>query len=220
MTREDGFTLLEVLAAVAVFALVSAISVGLLTTALRGKAQTEAALARIDTAQRVGALFTADMGQIVMRPARTGEGLEDPRVFAADARGTELVRGGGEAMREVLVFTRTGWANPGANQPRSTLQRVVWLYDGDALWREAYAYPDAARGADPRRRLMADGVSDLQVEVFGGAGWLNQARIGPSGAAGAGAAAPPPAAVRLRYTLAGVGALEHVALTPGAGAIP
>ena len=73
MTREDGFTLLEVLAAVAVFAVVSAISVGLLTTALRGKEQTEAALARIETAQVLGALFTQDMGQLVMRPARSAE---------------------------------------------------------------------------------------------------------------------------------------------------
>ncbi|MGJ3232706.1 MAG: type II secretion system minor pseudopilin GspJ [Oceanicaulis sp.] len=211
--REEGFTLLEVLAAVAVFAVVSAISVGLLTTALRGREQTEAALARLDAAQRVSALFTADMGQIAMRPARTAEGLEDPRVFAADVRGTEPVRGGD--MREVLVFTRTGWANPGEIQPRSTLQRVAWLYDGEALWREAYAYPDAARGAEPRRRLMAEGVRDLEVEVFTGAGWARQARL----SAGAEDAPLPPAAVRLRYELDGVGPMEHVALTPGAGAV-
>lgn len=214
MDREAGFTLLEVLAAVAVFAVVSAVSVGLLTTALRGQEQTEAALARIETAQRMGALFTADLGQLVMRPARTGDGLEDPRVFAADARGSELVRAAGP--REVLVLTRTGWANPGAAQPRSTLQRVVWLYDGETLWREAAAYPDAARESRTRRRVMATGVRDLEVEVFSGSRWANRARIG-AGEAGAPA---PPAAVRLRYTLDGVGALEHVALTPGAGAAP
>jgi general secretion pathway protein J len=212
MTREAGFTLLEVLAAVAVFAVVSAVSVGLLTTALRGQEQTDAALARIETAQRVGALFTADMGQIVFRPARTEDGLPDPRVFAADARGTELVRGTG--AREVLVFTRTGWANPGARQPRSTLQRVAWLYDGQRLWREASAYPDAARGSQPRRRLLAEGVSALEVEAYRGGAWMNEARVG-----GSGVGAEAPAAVRLRYTLDGVGTLEHVALTPSAGGV-
>lgn len=212
MDREAGFTLLETLAAVAVFAVVSAMSVGLLTTALRGQEQTRAALARIETAQRVSAVFTADMGQIVMRPARTPEGLTDPRLFAADARGTELVRGG-SAAREVLVFTRTGWANPGAVQPRSTLQRVVWLYDGEALWREAAAYPDAARDSRPRRRLMAAGVHDLDVEVYRNGAWMSEARIG----AGGEAAPAAPAAVRLRYRLDGVGAMEHVALTPAAG---
>ncbi|MEQ8405022.1 MAG: type II secretion system minor pseudopilin GspJ [Oceanicaulis sp.] len=213
MTREDGFTLLEVLAAIAVFAVVSAMSVGLLTTALRGKEQTEAALQRIETAQVLSALFTADMGQLVMRPARNEEGFFDPRVFAADGRGTEAVRGG--QAREVLVFTRTGWANPGAEQPRSTLQRVAWLYDGETLWREARAYPDAARASTPRRRVMAEGVRDLQVEVLQGAGWASQARL----SAGGEGAPVPPAAVRLRYELAGVGALEHVALTPAAGAM-
>ena len=48
MDRQAGFTLLEVLAAVAVFAVVSAVSVGLLTTALRGQEQTRAALSRIE----------------------------------------------------------------------------------------------------------------------------------------------------------------------------
>ena len=215
MNREAGFTLLEVLAAVAVFAVVSAVSVGLLTTALRGQEQTEAALARIETAQRVGAAFTADMGQLVMRPARTGEGLFDPRVFAADARGTELVRGGSGGAREILVFTRTGWPNPGAAQPRSTLQRVAWLYDGEAIWREAWAYPDAARAAQPRRRLMADGVRGLEVEVYRGAGWAREVAL----EAGADGAPTPPSAVRLRYELDGVGVLEHVALTPAAGGV-
>lgn len=214
MQRDAGFTLLETLAAVAVFAVVSAISVGLLTTALRGQDQTRAALERIETAQRLSAVLTSDMGQIVMRPARTAEGLVDGRVFAADARGTELVRGGSQA-REILVFTRTGWANPGAAQPRSTLQRVAWLHDGDALWREASAYPDAARGAAPRRRLMAQGVRDLEVEVYRGGRWMREARLGPGGES----VASPPAAVRLRYQLDGVGAMEHVALTPAAGGL-
>ena len=215
LSQQAGFTLIEVLAATFVFAIVSAVSVGLLSSALRGQTLAEAALDRIDAAQRVGAAFKADLGQVVMRPARTAEGLDDPRVFAADARGTELVRGAGGA-REILVLTRTGWTNPGAVQPRSTLQRVVWLYDGETLWREAAAYPDAARAGEPRRRLMAQGVSELQLEVFQGAGWADRVRLGAS----AEGAPTPPAAVRLRYQLDGVGAMEHVVLTPGQGALP
>ncbi|XBQ16682.1 MAG: type II secretion system minor pseudopilin GspJ [Oceanicaulis sp.] len=216
MRREAGFSLVEVLAATAVFALVSTLSVGMLSAALRGQEQAEAALERLGAAQRVAALAEADFGQLVMRPVRDAEGFTDPRVFAGSVLGVEQVRGLSEA-REIVVLTRTGWTNPETLQPRSTLQRVSWLYDGAALWREAGPYPDAARGPDPVRTLIATGVRDLQLGFFTGAGWADEVRITP-GEDGQAGAASPPAAVRIVYTLDGLGRMEHVVLTPAAGA--
>jgi general secretion pathway protein J len=210
---EDGFSLIEVLVAVAVFAVVSSISVGLLAGALRSKEQGEAALERLASVQRASALLREDIGQLVLRPARDGQGLVDPRVFAIDVEGTELVRTAGGA-REIIVLTRTGWANPGSVQPRSTLQRVAWVLEGDALYREARAYPDASGDADPRRQLIIQGLSAVRLDVLAGGVWTNLARMTPGGEA----AASPPEAVRLRYDLAGFGAIEHVALSPSAQA--
>jgi general secretion pathway protein J len=211
--REAGFSLVEVLAAVAVFAAVSAISVGLLAGALRSKEQGEAALERLAAVQRASALLREDIGQITPRSARTEEGLIDPRLFAADIEGTEQVRRAG-AGREILVLTRTGWANPGAVQPRSTLQRVAWILQDGALYREVRAYPDAAPGLDPRRQLILDGLGDVRLDMLAGGSWITRARIIADGEA----AMTPPEAVRLRYELAGLGAIEHVALSPSAEA--
>lgn len=211
--REAGFSLIEVLVAVAVFATVSAISVGLLAGALRSKEQGEAALERLAAVQRVSALLREDIGQMTPRTARTEEGLTDPRVFAVDVDGTQPVRRAGEG-REVLVLTRTGWANPGGAQPRSTLQRVAWVLTDDALYREVRAYPDAAPGLEPRRQLIIDGLSEVSLDVFAGAAWSPRARL----LAESDTVLTPPDAVRLRYELTGLGRIEHVALSPAAEA--
>ncbi|MCR9129422.1 MAG: type II secretion system minor pseudopilin GspJ [Alphaproteobacteria bacterium] len=211
--REAGFSLIEVLVAVAVFAAVSAISVGLLAGALRSKEQGEAALERLAAVQRASALLREDIGQFTPRTARTEEGFVDPRLFAADIDGTEPVRRAGDA-REILVLTRTGWANPGGVQPRSTLQRVAWILEDDALYREVRAYPDAAPGLEPRRQLILEGLSAVSLDVLSAGGWSPRARL----IAGAETVMTPPDAVRLRYDLAGLGAIEHVALSPSAEA--
>ena len=72
--HEAGFTLVEVMAAVMVFALISAISVGLLTTALRSKETSEAVMADLAAVQRIQALLSEDIGQMVMRPVRDEDG--------------------------------------------------------------------------------------------------------------------------------------------------
>ncbi|WP_306016088.1 type II secretion system minor pseudopilin GspJ [Oceanicaulis sp. MMSF_3324] len=213
--QEAGFSLVEVMAAVMVFALISSISVGLLTTALRSKETSEAVMAELAAIQRVQALLTEDVGQMVLRPVRDEDGLTDQRVFALDARGADPLNPAREdEPREILVLTRTGWANPGGLQPRSGLQRVAWIYDGVRLWREASLYPDLAQGAAPVRQLIADNVTDLQIEALMTGVWSGAVEVRP-GRNGE-AAGQPPRAVRLSYVQASLGEMEHVALSPTA----
>ena len=213
MTRDAGFSLIEVLAATAVFAIISAISVAFLSQALRAKSQTEAVMSELAEAQRIGALLRADIGQTVMRPARSSDGTRDPRVFAGSVEGAELVRSSGFGEREVLVLTRSGWANPGQIQPRSTLQKVVWTYDGQTLWREATGYPDEVLETARTRQALASGVEDLELAFLQGAQWVDEIRL----SAGTEGVPRAPDAVRLRYRLAGLGQMEHIVLSPAGG---
>jgi general secretion pathway protein J len=212
MRRENGFSLVEVLAATAVFALVSALSVGLLMGALRTEEQGEAVLSDLSDVHRIAALLREDVGQIMPRPVRTAEGLLDPRIFAADIEGTEPVRTRSTGPREILVLTRGGWANPGRLQPRSSLQRVAWVLEADRLYRHAWPYPDAARETEPRRQLLADEISEVELAVLQNGVWVNSARV----VASSEGVSAPPDAVRLRYVLPGLGAMEHVVLSPAA----
>lgn len=213
--REAGFTLVEMMAAILVFALISAISVGMLTTALRSKETSEAVMSDLAAVQRIHALLSEDIGQMVMRPVRDADGLTDLRVFALDVRGADPLNPAREdEPREILVLTRTGWANPGGVQPRSGLQRVAWIYDGERLWREASLYPDQAQGAAPVRQMIAEGVEDLQIEALMTGVWTGVVELRPS--QNGALADQAPRAVRLSYTQVLLGEMEHIALSPSA----
>jgi hypothetical protein len=78
MTRRARLFPVEVLAATAVFALVSALSVGLLMGALRTKPRARRFWPISPTVHRIAALLREDVGQIAPRPVRTADGLADP----------------------------------------------------------------------------------------------------------------------------------------------
>lgn len=217
MRRESGFTLTEVLVAVMIFALVSAIALTLLTTALRSREVHGAQLDTLAGVQQARLLLREDIGQIVMRPFRGPEGLSDPRLFAGNLQGADPLEPArpGE-MREILVFTRAGWANPGGVQPRSTLQRVAWAYDGERLERRAWAYPDAARESAPMAMTVLDAAEDLRLDFLVGTVWRDTVFV-PAGGEGL---AVPPRAVRVSYTVPGLGRIEHVLTTPAAQVTP
>lgn len=211
--REAGFTLVEVLVSVLIFAVAAGIGTGLLTTSLRAKALQEAALDQAQAVERVRALLRDDLGQLVMRPARRADGSVEPYVFAGAADGADpLSLARSNEARDLLVLTRRGWANPGATRPRSTLQRVAWRLDGGTLQRAAWAYPDLARASEARTLDVLDGVSEVELEFLLGGTWRSDAFIAPAGDEES--PGLPPRAVRLSYVLDGVGPVEHLVLTP------
>ena len=126
MSRQRGFTLVEVLLAVLVFSLLAAT----VYTALNGLAG--AASQQRDHARDLGELQLAvarldqDLRQLVNRPVTTGAGPVPALV--------------GEPGR--LIGTRAGWGNPG-DLPRSQLQRFGWSADNDSLIRDHWVVTDA-----------------------------------------------------------------------------
>lgn len=209
-TSEAGFSLIEVLAAVFVFGLVSAMSVALLTQALRAKEVQEGVQSEMAQVQALRQLMREDMGQVVVRPYRAADGSFASAIFVGNIRGVDQARRtrANEAV-EILTFTRGGWSNPGAIQPRSSLQRVSYLLDGNTLYRQAWLYPDITPEAEPVRMVVLEGLENFELEFLYSNRWQDQAEVlalGVNGQVNAG----PPRAVRLRYTLPGLGAMEHV----------
>ena len=148
--RVKGFTLVEVLIALAITAFVAAVAYSGLSTVISGVESTRVVAERTWEVNRALQILQRDLRQFVNRPVRDEFGDEEPALT------------GGPAARFLLSFTRTGWHNPVA-QPRSTLQRVNYVWEDDSLWRESYSVLDRAGSTEPQRVRLLDGVTGVQI---------------------------------------------------------
>ena len=208
MTGRAGFSLVEVLVATFVFAVIAAVSVGLLTSSLNAREVNETrigALAEIDTLRT---LLRDDAGQVVLRPVRQADGRISPVTFAGSIDGVP----GAEAERGatvILSLTRRGWVNPGGTQARSSLQRVDYVLIGSRLDRRVTTYPDAAPATPVSRRAVIGEGEEIAIDFLYGTQWMPRAEARP------GEANPVmPTALRLRYVHPALGPLEHVVRLP------
>ena len=127
---QSGFTLVEMLVALAVFALLSAAGVGILRSSVDTQAAVDARLTELGQLGRLNALLSSDLAQAVDRPTRSPAGRRP--AFSGDSGG--------------MQFVRSGWANlDGAT--RSELQRVSWRMDQQALARIGFRHLDGGDDA-------------------------------------------------------------------------
>ena len=144
MIRTNGFTLVEMMVALAIFGLLSTGGIAVLRASLRTQDGVAARLEADRGVQRVVALFQADVSQAITRPL-TGVG---------DAREPSL-----EGDSASLSLVRDGWANPG-DHPRSSLQRVSWAGGNGAVTRTAHLYLDGSDRGEPA--AFASGVRSVR----------------------------------------------------------
>ena len=133
----NGFTLVEMLVALAIFALISVSGVALLQSASATQVAVKERLAELGGDARMVALLEADLAQAIARPVRSPTAGESP-AFAAS---------GGEVSGQLFAFTRTGWSNLD-NAPRGEVQRVAWALDQGALKRTGWTGADGGTPSD------------------------------------------------------------------------
>ena len=87
--KRNGFTLVEMLVALGIFALLAAASVGVLRSSVDVQASVDTRLTAIGGIARLNALMSADLGQAVDRPSRSASGQRP--AFLGDSSGMEFV---------------------------------------------------------------------------------------------------------------------------------
>lgn len=156
MKARGGFTLVELLVALAIFAILSVLAYGGYNSAVQQNQIARASMSRLEALQTTVRLLTQDFEQLAPRPVR--DVLGDGRLPAllADKRDQNL-----------FTLTRAGWTNPTGLQ-RPTLQRVSYVLEDGKLRREYFPVLDATLGSEPLRRELIDRVKSVQVRFLDG----------------------------------------------------
>ena len=148
-----GFTLVEVLVAMAITALISVVAYGALSSALSGAESVRSAMVRSQDINQTLALLSRDIRQVVNRSV----------VDEFDQRAPAL--SGGALSRYPLTLTRAGWHNS-TGAPRSALQRVSWWIEGDVLWRAHFPVLDRTSGTEAIETAMLGDVERFEVRFL------------------------------------------------------
>lgn len=135
----NGFTLVEMLIALALFAVIAVGALGLLRFSVDAELASRDKTEIIAAQRRFLSVWTADLAQAVPRPSRDQSGAVHA-AFEANADGA------------IIRFTRSGWDNVDGS-PRPSLQKVEYRLTAKALVRAGYPFPDGA-AAEPGAEVL------------------------------------------------------------------
>ena len=158
MTRRQGFTLVEMMIALAIFGMLTAAGVALLGVTARTQEVSDRLLDQVGELRRSGSLLAADLAQAAPRRYRDRDGRTQ-RAFAG---------GGGDAPM-LLAFVRHGWdAGDGG-----TVQRVGYRLRDGRLERLSFRHVDG--GGPAVAVAVLDGVTALRLRYRDDEGaWLDR----------------------------------------------
>ncbi|RZV56181.1 MAG: type II secretion system protein GspJ [Pseudomonadales bacterium] len=204
-SKQNGFTLIEALVSMFIFAWIGLGSYQILDQIIRAQQQNEKFSQQLATLQRASWQFARDFRQMVDREVIDEYGELLPAIDT-------------EHEDSLIEFTRAGWSNP-LQWPRSELQRVAYridyhpdsddpdseYYQDEALYliRMFWQVLDRAIDSVPIEQVMLRDVVDFRPRFYDPAGddWSDEKII--AAAQGSGKSKEPklPAAVELSVVL-------------------
>ncbi|MGB5444778.1 MAG: type II secretion system minor pseudopilin GspJ [Psychromonas sp.] len=159
-----GFTLLEVLVAIMIFALLSLAAYQVLQGVLRSGEISKLHSERLTELQRAMLIIEQDFTQIVARKSRQ-EGVEQDDLRTLTV-GQEIF----SSQDQGIEFNRLGWANPLGLLPRSNILRVRYILRDGQLQRLYFLYPDIISGQEPETQVLLNDIEKLSFR-FWNDGW-------------------------------------------------
>lgn len=150
--KNKGFTLIEIIIAVAVFAVIASISSSVLLNALKTKQRSYRQIETINQLQLAISLLGKDSRQIITRPVRGNQMHLFPSFI-------------GE--KDYVEFTRGGDINPKAAEQRSTLVRIAYLCKDDNLIRRIWPVLDAPDRDVYQDTILLEKLKDCKFAYVG-----------------------------------------------------
>lgn len=201
--KARGFTLVELLVAIFIFAIVAAIAMGGYNQLARQSDIVNEGATRTREIQSAMQRMNIDFTTLEPRPVREPLGDSQLPAIRSNARG-------GETLAE---FTHSGWSNP-AGLPRSTLQRVSYRLENNRLLREYWIALDRTMSSEPESAVLLDRVKRAELRFMdSNRNWHDQ--WPPLGYSGPDAMRLRPIAVEITLELEDWGELKRLVEVAG-----
>ncbi len=195
--RGRGFTLVEMLAAIAIFSVVSLSAWQILQGVIRAHEVIIGRNEQFKQLQYTLLLLDRDLQQIADRGPRSGGAITSAGLFSD--------RFMLDSDDEALALVRYGWHNPHQLLPRSELQRVFYRLSDNVLERQFHYVLDTEHvDAEPITQPLLSNVSTLEFRFFHDGLWQND--LPNTGRL--------PKALAVSFTLDGIGVIERKYLLP------
>ncbi|MFC3034815.1 type II secretion system minor pseudopilin GspJ [Pseudoalteromonas fenneropenaei] len=157
--KARGFTLLEVMVALGILAVVVMATHQILESTLSAKEASDETLAELQALQTTFRFIDQDLSQMTERKVRNQSGDEAPSYLNHG-------RYAFESQYDGLGFVRDGWTNPIHLLPRSELQAVAYRVKDDKLERLYRIYVEMLDDAEPKVQVLLSDVEELKFEFM------------------------------------------------------
>lgn len=197
--KQQGFTLLELLIASIIFAIMALMAYGGLENVIANSKASEQALKRLQQVQQCVSVINRDFSQIIQRGIRDEYGNNMPFLAA------------GNNIDNLIELSRGGRVNP-ANLPRSSLLRVAYRFDDKKLVRLQWPQLDRAQNMEAKQTELLDNMESVSIRFLDEkAEWHEQWPPLSAGSGGtSGAAAIKPVAIEIVMQLTDWGDIRRL----------
>jgi general secretion pathway protein J len=171
LARACGFTLLELLVALFIAALIFAMGYAAISQGLSSHDQLKEQQARLTELQTAMRVMEQDFVQLAPRPVRQpiGDEPSQPALQAGPPStqdtGDSAETSGTENGQPLVSFTRNGWANPVGLQ-RPALQRVAYYFQNGTLRRESWYVLDPTLSSTTAKRELLKHVKSVTFQYM------------------------------------------------------
>ncbi len=195
--RQQGFTLIEIMVAVAIFAVMSVMAWGALSRSLTDAEMLTARMDRLQAIQRSVRFLVTDISQTAPRSVRNELGDTQMPAILSSLTGDFA-----------LELTHGGWNNP-AGLPRGSQQRSAYRLEEDELVRYHWTVLDRTYSNEPVATVLLDDVESLLFRFYDDSGASSEVWP-PQSAVGSSSARLRPRAVEVVLSLGDVGEITRL----------
>jgi len=148
--KSRGFTLLEILVAIAIFSIMAVFAYSTLQQVLSTNQHLQKQADDLAQLQFLFGCFLEDVSQLTQRSIRDEFGATEPALIGSS---------------QLLKLTRSGWENP-LESKRSNLQRVEWILEGKILYRQYWTVLDRTRFNQPIKTALLKDIEMLEFRYL------------------------------------------------------